>query len=47
MKTFLLGVLVTLAVLYPTFTKNIFGSAVDTAHVITTNAIESANETNK
>lgn len=47
MKYFLLGVLVTLAVLYPAVTKNLFGNAVDTAHTLTTNVIDNANENSK
>ena len=37
MGKFFLGVVVTLAVLYPAVTKNVFGTAVDTTnHVVTT-----------
>ncbi len=34
MSKFILGVIVTLAVLYPTMTKNLLGSAVDTTHAV-------------
>lgn len=44
MKYFLLGVVVTLAVLYPTVTKNLFGNVVDTAHTVTTNVINNADQ---
>jgi hypothetical protein len=40
MKHFLIGVVVTLAVLYPAVTKNLFGQVVDTAHAVTTNILE-------
>ena len=36
MKSFILGIIVTLAVLYPTVTKNLLAQAVDTTnHVVT------------
>jgi len=34
MFNFALGVIVTLAILYPTTTKQIFGAAVDAAHSV-------------
>ena len=40
MGKFLLGVLVTLAVLYPVATKMYLGKAVDVAHAAATNVIE-------
>lgn len=40
MKYFIFGIIVTLAVLYPAVTKNIFGQAVDTAHNVTINVID-------
>ena len=40
MSKFILGVVVTLAVLYPAMTKNIFGQAVDTTHTVVTTTIE-------
>ena len=40
MGKFILGVVVTLAVLYPAVTKNIFGNAVDTTNVVVTNVME-------
>lgn len=36
----LLGVILTLAVLYPAATKSILGSAVDTAHSVVVGVIE-------
>jgi len=40
MSKFILGVVVTLAVLYPAVTKNIFGTAVDTTHTVVTTTLE-------
>lgn len=40
MGKFILGIVVTLAVLYPAVTKNIFGHAVDTTHDVVTTTIE-------
>jgi hypothetical protein len=40
MGKFFLGVLVTLAVLYPTVTKHYFGSAVDTTNSVVTGVME-------
>ena len=40
MGKFILGIIVTLAVLYPAVTKNIFGRAVDTTHDVVTTTIE-------
>lgn len=40
MGKFLLGVIVTLAVLYPTMTKTYFGRAVDTTNTVVTNVME-------
>jgi hypothetical protein len=40
MSKFILGVVVTLAVLYPAVTKNLFGQAVDTTHTVVTTTIE-------
>jgi hypothetical protein len=42
MGKFILGVVVTLAVLYPTVTKNIFGNAVDTTNRVVTTTINNA-----
>lgn len=40
MGKFILGVIVTLAVLYPAITKTYFGKAVDTTHNVVTTVIE-------
>ena len=40
MTKILLGVLLTLAVLYPTVTKHYFGSAVDTTNAVVTGIME-------
>jgi hypothetical protein len=40
MKGFILGVLVTLAVLHPDVTKVLLGNAVDTTHTVITNIID-------
>lgn len=40
MGKFLLGVAVTLAVLYPAVTKTILSNAVDTSHTVVTNVID-------
>ena len=40
MGKFLLGVIVTLAVLYPAMTKAYFGRAVDTTNAVVTNVME-------
>lgn len=42
MLKFLLGVFVTLAVLYPAVTKNLVGNAVDTTHSVVTDVMEKA-----
>lgn len=42
MGKFFLGVVVTLAVLYPAVTKNLFGTAVDTTNAVVTTTIEKA-----
>jgi len=42
MGKFILGVVVTLAVLYPAVTKNIFGNAVDTTNSVVTTTINNA-----
>jgi len=43
MKGFVLGVIATLAVLYPTVTKVILANAVDTTHTVVTEVLESQN----
>lgn len=40
MSKFLLGVAVTLAVLYPAVTKELFSKAVDTTNAVATNVIK-------
>jgi hypothetical protein len=40
MKAFILGVVVTLAVLYPSVTKVILGNTIDTTHSVVTNVID-------
>ncbi len=40
MSKFILGIVVTLAVLYPAVTKTIFSKAVDTTHTVVTKTIE-------
>jgi hypothetical protein len=40
MVKFFAGVIVTLAVLYPAVTKDLFGSVVDTTHSTVTNVME-------
>jgi hypothetical protein len=40
MGKFLLGVVVTLAVLYPSVTKHYIGTAVDVTHDVVTNVME-------
>jgi hypothetical protein len=40
MGKFILGVIVTLAVLYPAITKTYFGKAVDTTHEVVTTVID-------
>ncbi len=42
MTKFILGVVVTLAVLYPAVTKDLFGSAVDITHSTVTTTMEKA-----
>jgi hypothetical protein len=42
MSKFILGVVVTLAVLYPAVTKNLFATAVDTTNTVVTTTIEKA-----
>lgn len=39
MFNFLLGVLVTLAILYPTATKNLFSKAVDSINTVVTSTV--------
>ena len=40
MKSFILGVIVTLAVLYPAITKTVLSNAVDTTHTVVTNVLD-------
>ena len=40
MKGFILGVVVTLAVLYPSVTKVILANTIDTTHSVVTNVID-------
>ena len=40
MKAFILGVVVTLAVLYPSVTKVILGNTIDTTHSVVTNVLD-------
>jgi hypothetical protein len=40
MKGFILGVVVTLAVLYPSVTKVILANTVDTTHSVVTNVLD-------
>ena len=40
MKGFILGVVVTLAVLYPAVTKNLLASAVDTTNSVVTGVLD-------
>jgi hypothetical protein len=47
MKNFILGVVATLAVLYPAMTKTFFSNAVDTTHNVVTHALEDQNATRK
>lgn len=42
MTKFILGVVVTLAVLYPAVTKELFGDVVDVTHSTVTNTMEKA-----
>jgi hypothetical protein len=42
MGKFMLGVIVTLAVLYPAVTKSYLGQAVDTTHNVVAGAIENS-----
>ncbi len=42
MKGVILGVILTLAVLYPAVTKDVFGRFVDTTHQVTTGVIKEA-----
>lgn len=42
MGKFILGVVVTLAVLYPAVTKNLFAESVDTTHRAVTGVMENA-----
>lgn len=44
MGKFLLGVILTLAILYPAVTKDLFGRAVDTTNAVATGAIKEANK---
>lgn len=41
MKGFILGIVVTLAVLYPAVTKSILSSTVDTTHTVVTEVLNS------
>jgi hypothetical protein len=47
MKGFILGILVTLAVLNPAVTKAILSSAVDTTHQVVTNVMNNSQEVSK
>jgi hypothetical protein len=47
MKGFILGILVTLAVLNPAVTKAILSSTVDTTHSVVTNIMNNTQEVNK
>jgi hypothetical protein len=47
MTNFFLGVIVTLAVLYPVMTKTIFSNAVDTTHNVVTHVLEDQNPSKK
>jgi hypothetical protein len=40
MTKFILGIVVTLAILYPAVTKDLFGKAVDTTNSVATNVIK-------
>jgi hypothetical protein len=40
MKSFILGILVTLAVLYPDVTKNLLAQAVDTTNTVVTGVLD-------
>ena len=40
MKGFILGIIVTLAVLYPTITKNLLAQAVDTTNSVVTEVLD-------
>ena len=42
MLKFVAGIVVTLAVLYPVVTKDLFGSVVDVTHTTVTNVMEKA-----
>jgi hypothetical protein len=42
MGKFILGVVVTLAVLYPAVTKDLFGTSVDTTHRVVTDVLKEA-----
>ena len=42
MGKFILGVVVTLAILYPAVTKNLFATAVDTTNAVVTTTIDNA-----
>lgn len=44
MFNFLLGVIVTLAILYPTATKNLFSKAVDTTNTVVTSTVNEASK---
>ena len=47
MKGFILGILVTLAVLYPTVTKVILANTVDNTHQVVTNIMNNTQEVSK
>jgi hypothetical protein len=47
MKGFILGILVTLAVLYPAVTKVILANTVDTTHQVVTNIMNNTQEAAK
>lgn len=40
MKGFILGIVATLAVLYPSVTKTVLSNAIDTTHTVVTNVID-------
>lgn len=47
MKGFLLGVVVTLAVLYPAVTKSVLSNTVDTTHNVVTGIMNNSQESAK
>lgn len=44
MKYFIIGVICTLAVLYPATTKNFLGMAVDTVHNVVTSVMDKSSD---